>query len=200
MHLELRFFKPQDTKLLFYVIKYIENFNFRSFQIIIQNNNYTLELIKKMFRLSNTLISVTVCNCSNTLDLNLSGRRIIFTKDKVLDANHCGFVHSSYFNLDKTNFLIGKEYNSCLYGKISIDEFGNIKNCPAFKNSYGNIDEDSLNQIIKYNKSFYNSWLLKKDNINECKECELRYICSDCRAFTKNNTLDSRPLNCNYEI
>ncbi len=40
-----------------------------------------------------------------------------------------------------------------------------------------------------------------KDDIDECKHCELRYICSDCRVFTKNNRKNNaKPIHCSYEI
>jgi len=37
-----------------------------------------------------------------------------------------------------------------------------------------------------------------EDQIETCKICEYRYICSDCRAFTINNDLYQKPLKCNY--
>ena len=37
------------------------------------------------------------------------------------------------------------------------------------------------------------------DKIIVCKDCEFRYICTDCRIFIKdNNNIYSQPLHCNY--
>ena len=40
---------------------------------------------------------------------------------------------------------------------------------------------------------------IKKDNIEVCKDCEFRHICTDCRAFTDSNSRpNARPSKCQY--
>jgi SPASM domain peptide maturase of grasp-with-spasm system len=73
-----------------------------------------------------------------------------------------------------------------------------IKNCPSMEHSYGSINNSTPAAILKL-KKFQASWAIKKDAIEICKDCEFRYICSDCRAFTQNNNPNSKPLKCNYD-
>ena len=41
----------------------------------------------------------------------------------------------------------------------------------------------------------------KKDDIDKCKECELRYMCQDCRAYIKDKeNIYSAPTKCNYVL
>jgi len=41
---------------------------------------------------------------------------------------------------------------------------------------------------------------LSKDQIDICKECEFRYICTDCRAYIEDpENIYSKPLKCGYD-
>ncbi|WP_449401633.1 SPASM domain-containing protein [Chryseobacterium wanjuense] len=80
---------------------------------------------------------------------------------------------------------------------------GNIKNCPAMPQNFGNIKDTTLEKAVNH-LDFKKYWNLTKDNIEICKDCEFRYICTDCRAYTErtnnnNDGLDiSKPLKCGY--
>ena len=40
---------------------------------------------------------------------------------------------------------------------------------------------------------------IKKDDIDVCKDCEFRYICTDCRSIIKDlNYRYSQPVKCKY--
>jgi SPASM domain peptide maturase of grasp-with-spasm system len=90
-----------------------------------------------------------------------------------------------------------KLYNNCLNRKLGIDIHGNIKNCTALNKSYGNLKDSNLIEIVS-SLEFQKLWLIKKDDIMVCKDCEFRYMCSDCRAFTENNDLYGKPKYCRY--
>ncbi|WP_294280369.1 grasp-with-spasm system SPASM domain peptide maturase [uncultured Chryseobacterium sp.] len=126
-----------------------------------------------------------------------------FTKD-YLKINSCGKVDLKYFNTNISKVSEAINHNSCLYKKIGIDKKGNIKTCPAMEQCFGNINEVSLEEAIE-NTDFKKYWNLTKDSIEICKDCEFRYICTDCRAYTEqtnytNEGLDiSKPLKCGYD-
>ena len=65
--------------------------------------------------------------------------------------------------------------------------------------SFGNIKYTSLKQALEH-KDFKKYWNITKDQIDICKACEFRYVCTDCRAY-KENPLDdySKPLKCGYD-
>ena len=88
---------------------------------------------------------------------------------------------------------MGMKSGYMLVNKYSVN--GNIKNCPALKQCYGNIDDINISNVINTQK-FSSYWSITKDQIHTCKDCEFRYICTDCRAFI-DNILD-KPKKCNY--
>jgi SPASM domain peptide maturase of grasp-with-spasm system len=128
---------------------------------------------------------------------------ISFTKE-MIKINSCGKVDLKYFNTNIQKVVEAMNYNSCLHKKISIDKYGNIKNCPAMPQSFGNIKESTLEEALNHTE-FKKYWNLTKDNIEVCRDCEFRYICTDCRAYTEqshsnSDGLDtSKPLKCGYD-
>lgn len=127
---------------------------------------------------------------------------INFTKEH-LKSTSCGKVSLKYFNTNLHKVVEATNHNSCLYKKLGIDIDGNIKNCPSMQECFGNINNTSLEKAINQIE-FKKYWKLTKDEIEVCKDCEFRYICTDCRAYTERNhnndeQLDiSKPLKCGY--
>ena len=125
-------------------------------------------------------------------------KRISFTFQVIDSSAHCGFVSPAYFRLNLKSYTESKSFNNCLNKKISLDVDGNIKNCPALSDSYGSIKTVSFEEALQV-EGFKEKWTITKDQIEVCKTCEFRYICSDCRAFTQdNNNPFSKPLKCSY--
>ncbi|WP_407498921.1 hypothetical protein [Elizabethkingia anophelis] len=64
--------------------------------------------------------------------------------------------------------------------------------------------ETTLKNVLNH-PEFKQYWNLTKDGVDVCKDCEFRYICTDCRAYTEqtyinNDGLDiSKPLKCGYD-
>lgn len=53
--------------------------------------------------------------------------------------------------------------------------------------------------LIVGSEEFRKLWNIKKDDIEICKECELRYVCQDCRAYIANpENIHSKPRKCTY--
>ena len=94
-------------------------------------------------------------------------------------------------------FAEALHFNTCLNRKISIDEFGYIKNCPSMAVDYGKFEKNKLIEVAR-SIEFQQWWLLKKDDIAVCSDCELRYACSDCRAYTISGKRCTKPLKCSY--
>ncbi|MFD2568834.1 grasp-with-spasm system SPASM domain peptide maturase [Pseudotenacibaculum haliotis] len=123
---------------------------------------------------------------------------IVYLKNK-LSPKNCGIISSKYFSINIKSFTESLNCNSCLNGKISIDTQGNIKNCPSMTHSFGNIKNVSLKESL-HKKDFKKYWSLTKDNIEVCKDCEFRYVCTDCRAYIENiENQYSKPLKCGYD-
>ena len=117
----------------------------------------------------------------------------------------CGKVSKNYFTMHHEAVKESLHHNSCLNRKISIDAEGNIKNCPSMSKSYGNIKDTPLAEAVE-KPGFKKYWNINKDKIAVCKDCEFRYICTDCRAYVEDpqdasgpeGTNLSKPLKCGY--
>lgn len=123
--------------------------------------------------------------------------------EQQLQLSSCGKVELKYFNTHLSKMLEAINHNSCLYKKIGIDSKGNIKNCPAMSQSFGNIKETTLAQALNQ-PEFKKYWNLTKEKIEVCRDCEFRNVCTDCRAYTERTHRDatgldiSKPLKCGY--
>jgi SPASM domain peptide maturase of grasp-with-spasm system len=131
-----------------------------------------------------------------------SNRYISGSPVKLASFRNCGNISQNYFSINIRNFTESKSHNSCLNRKLAIDLNGQIKNCPAMPESFGSIKGERFKDVV--NKiSFQKYWDVTKDDINICKDCPFRYVCTDCRAYTERTTfkeeLDlSKPLKCGY--
>ena len=126
------------------------------------------------------------------------GGSIIIILDKIDNYSHCGQIHLNYFSANIKHFTEAQKHNTCLNRKISIDVNGEIKNCPSMAKSYGNIKDTTLAEAIE-KPGFKDLWFINKDQIDVCKDCEFRYICTDCRAYLENpEDIYSKPLKCGY--
>lgn len=125
-----------------------------------------------------------------------------------LSLKSCGKVNLKYFSTNITKVLEAINHNSCLHKKIAIDLKGNIRNCPSMSESFGNIKDTTLEEALN-KPGFKKYWDITKDRIEVCKDCEFRYICTDCRAYVENPETPlsfgegsgvrlSKPLKCGY--
>ncbi len=122
----------------------------------------------------------------------------VFTTKEITSFKSCGVVDTKYFNTNLPKVLEAINHNSCLNMKMAIDKNGEIRNCPSMPESFGNIRDTTLEEALN-KPGFKKYWNVTKDQIEVCKDCEFRYICTDCRAFKENPDDDfSKPLKCGY--
>lgn len=123
--------------------------------------------------------------------------QIIFGTSK-FNNRLCGQVSKHYFSFNRYHIELAKHKNSCLFKKIYISKEGNIKNCPSMSENFGNIKDTTLAETFE-KPDIKKYWNIKKDKIHVCKDCEYRYICTDCRAYVEApKDILSKPLKCGY--
>ena len=129
---------------------------------------------------------------------------IVYRKASLNSCLACGVIHPSYFSTSIELFTESQLHNTCLNRKLSIDKDGFIKNCPSMQTNFGQIHQTTLRDVLA-NPAFKENWLINKDKINVCRDCEFRHVCTDCRAFTERTHSDangrdlSKPLKCGYD-
>lgn len=123
--------------------------------------------------------------------------RICYIK-KVMDYKYCGNIRQDMFVVNQPFFIEAHICNTCLNRKISIDRQGVVKNCPLMEQNFGNIKDYSVREIVDI-PGFQDLWTISKDKIDVCKDCEYRYVCTDCRCIIKDrNNIYSQPAKCKY--
>lgn len=123
-------------------------------------------------------------------------RKFYFTTEKITDDRKCGIISAHNFSNNPKHAFKSMNFNSCLYKKIGIDVNGNIKNCPSLERTAGNIHNTDFARLKDIQ---FDTELIRKDDIEVCRDCKFRYVCSDCRAFTDSTRRpNARPLRCGY--
>lgn len=204
----LIFYEKLNEEDFLHIFEYFTDTRIKSFEIISKyhtgiNDDLIQNLNCKLNQLTKLIFSSAPEDKAEYWDNKILFDRFYTTK-KINSFKSCGVVDTKYFNTNLPKVLEAVNYNSCLNMKMSIDIDGSIRNCPAMPLSYGNIKETKLKEALN-KKGFKRYWNLTKDDIEICKDCEFRYICTDCRAFTEGthtnkDGLDiSKPLKCGYD-
>ena len=168
-------------------------------QIYIRTN-FSSYFDKMEYQLSFRFRQITYYNAPADIEYERKDNSDITIKysSKSINYKDCGNVENKYFTINLPFFTEAQHHNTCLNRKICIDANGEIKNCPAMTKSYGNIRDITLKEAIN-KPGFKDLWFICKDQIDVCKDCEFRYMCTDCRCFIKDpENIYSQPAKCTY--
>jgi SPASM domain peptide maturase of grasp-with-spasm system len=136
---------------------------------------------------------------SRTPAPDAAGVAIRYRREAIDSPRCCGKIHPGYFAIDVETFAEAQRHNTCLNRKVSVDARGEIRNCPSLPRSFGNVRATSLHSALAQ-RDFAALWSINKDQIAVCKDCEFRYICTDCRAYLKDTgDLYAKPSKCTYD-
>lgn len=117
---------------------------------------------------------------------------------KNIDLLSKRYYTSPRFYITKKQFINNHFYNPCLNKKIAITSSGDVIPCIFSRNCVaGNVKNKKLKDL---KKEIEKQWMFTKNDIEECKDCEYRYACSDCRplALGINGNIYSKYPRCCY--
>jgi radical SAM protein with 4Fe4S-binding SPASM domain len=102
------------------------------------------------------------------------------------------------FHTSEDEFSRNLYSNSCWHGKLAVTDSGDVLPCIFARDMViGNVLTDSflflLNKAVPY-------WEMNLDQVDDCKNCEYRYACHNCRplAMAIGGTLKSKEARCCY--
>ena len=202
-HIQIRSYVELSAEQLENIVSKAENKAIKSIQFHIQFSNFSeldkcKYLIDKFYRMTTVFVYGAPTEKIFYESKSTTGT-IVFIEKEFKSFKQCGVVNHNYFTTNISFFTESLAYNSCLNRKISIDINGEIKNCPSMLKSYGNVKNKTLRQVINEG-DFKDVWLINKNKINICKDCEFRHICTDCRAYIEDPKDNySKPLKCGYD-
>lgn len=198
--LQVRIFYSSGIELIREILELSRYGRLRSIDLLVgysdDLNEYNFAELKNLFpRLSR----VVVHSAPETIRISLPNLSVDYRPQVIDSSQCCGSIHPGYFTVNLEMFSESQSFNSCLNRKIAIDCKGDIKNCPSLPKSFGNSREQSLHSALAH-RDFKELWGVNKDMIEICKDCEFRYICTDCRAYvTKEDDKFSKPSKCTYD-
>lgn len=198
--IEIRFFKTINWKELNEIMVLLKKSPIRNINLHFKDSSKID--INELLNIYSKVCNLYLYNC----DKNEIIRQDCYNTGYIIQTNQdlkshlcCGVVKPHYFTFELDHYFESIKFNTCLNKKISIDTNGNIKNCPSMKESFGNINETRLIDVVN-NHDFYKYYSIKKDDISVCKDCEFRHICTDCRAYIESpDDIYSKPLKCGYD-
>ncbi|MGH2666106.1 grasp-with-spasm system SPASM domain peptide maturase [Flavobacterium sp.] len=193
-------YESLDLDILKYILKATNETNFRSIELILKYSEEVFEFIADIDKNNFRITELTLHSSANkNKEVSKGTFNIIFIDHELKDFRNCGIVDSKYFNnINKYKVFESLHHNSCLHKKISININGEIKNCPSMPESFGNIENTTLEEALNH-LDFKKHWNITKDQIDVCKDCEFRHICTDCRAYVEEpGNQYSKPLKCGY--
>ncbi|WP_342647323.1 grasp-with-spasm system SPASM domain peptide maturase [Mucilaginibacter sp. CSA2-8R] len=200
--LEIRTFFPKNAAEIEAITQSLSESSLRSVQFILAyHEEYTRSYFQNLMKKNQRLMSVVIHSTPDPelFKENPENYNIFFITNPIESEAHCGAISNFNFASNISLFMESQFYNNCLNRKISIDKRGFIKNCPSMQNDFGHHFDVTLSMALDV-PEFKELWSVKKDDINICKDCEFRYICTDCRAYTQYNSSHlGKPLKCNYD-
>lgn len=201
--LQIRFYRKTSLHEIIQLFTYLNDqaSNIVGIDLIIPHEkSYNDENVHTLFKTHQRLNSLTVHSSPEGKRIIPMGhsKYYIHTAVKIDSEKCCGVIDKSLFSVNIKTYTEALQFNTCLNGKISIDKHGEIKNCPSMEVSFGNVTEKTLQEAL-LDKHFKKYWKVTKDQIDICKDCEFRYICTDCRAYAKTADDTSKPLKCGYD-
>lgn len=196
--LQLRFFFNFPLVELEKLLNLIDLSNIRNIEIVIPANLNDQVNWEKRVRKFRKITAITIYNSDKNSILTCDQASVIFSKNRIKNAAQCGIIDKEMFLCNMEFFNEAKNCNTCLNRKLSIDHNGEIKNCPSMQQSFGNIKETTIKDVLS-NKELTRFWNVNKDSIDVCKDCEFRYMCTDCRAYINDSSNPfSQPAKCHY--
>ena len=201
-HILIRSFQDKSLSFFDNILQKCENKRIVSVELIIKwQADFTKELLFDLCNKYPRIFTITIHSApiDETAHISPQGMgHIVYVTQEITSKEHCGIIAPDYFTINIKTFTEAQQHNTCLNRKISIDTEGYIRNCPSMPEHYGNIKDTTLQEALQH-PDFKKYWFVNKDQISVCKDCEFRYICTDCRAYRENpEDVYSKPLKCGY--
>jgi len=196
--IEIRFYRKVSFEEIESLLVSLKATKIRGIYLIIQG--IEAERAEKLIMVHQRISHLMVYNVEKSEIKNYALHdRLSAVEQSISDNQCCGVVEESFFNPNIKMFTESQQFNSCLNRKLTIMENGDIKNCPSLMDVCGNIKVDSLIKAA-HSSELQKYWGINKNQISVCKDCEYRFVCTDCRAFVSDPAdILSKPLKCGYD-
>ncbi len=200
VHVELRCYHPIELDALDRLLEPSLRGRLRSIQLVVPYAGWADDDVERLCTRHARIASLSFHGAPARRTLKL-GRQwaVYWFTERIESADACGRIHPGYFSPNLATFSEAQQFNTCLSGKVGIDVDGEIKNCPSCTECFGDAATTPLRDVVQLDR-FRHLGKVQRDQVEVCRDCEYRYICTDCRAFRSDpeNPL-SKPAKCSYD-
>jgi SPASM domain peptide maturase of grasp-with-spasm system len=200
--LQVRFFRPAPVDELEAVLGAMDHGRLRSVELLLPHDPAWGERTLEALCLRHQRVTGLVVHSAPEEQVErIPGlETVIFHRTERIDSHaHCGRVSPEWFMTTLVGFAEARAFNSCLNRKLSVDAAGEIRNCPSLPGSFGNAARTPLLAAVQ-DPAFRALWGITKDQVETCRDCEFRYVCTDCRAHLRDPADRlSKPAKCTYD-
>ncbi len=196
---QFRFYSKPEKYCLLSILDAINASSIESVEILMPEVEWLNDSALKEFAFNNKKLTSLFFHSAKKDNKNYYNQTTVTRfVQPIKSFQNCGNVKLGYFYVDIGLTTLSYSYNTCLFKKISIDAQGYIKNCPSCTQSFGNIKNTTLKQALEH-PDFKKLWSITKDQVDVCKDCEFRHMCTDCRVYIKDpENIYSQPSKCTY--
>ncbi len=120
------------------------------------------------------IIRILFYNAKSSTVLLKESVELCFTSENLREIRNKNNDYLNSFVFDSSYFIEAQKYNPYYNKRLCIDQNGDIKNCLKNFNSFGNIDNCVMKDIV-VSEEFQKLWYARHDLIEEIKDHELRY-------------------------
>lgn len=146
----------------------------RSILIILNNfSDSDSEKILSLIPSFKKLSTIILCSSSYDYHYSIDNCNVIFTEISLPDLTN-NEIPSQRIIINYNFFMEAQKFNPYYNKKIAITENGDIKNSLILSNSFGNIHDKSIIDIVS-TEAFKELWNVNPDRILNLKDSHLRY-------------------------
>ena len=164
--IQLRGFNLISLSTLEYFLEFTLDSRIREIRLVLKYDKEGDDQIKNKLLVKHKRIGqIIFFNSPKNYTETILGVPFIYLDIENLNVNDCGQICRGLFTTNISHYTEALNFNSCLNRKVSLDVYGNIKNCPSQNESFGNINDTTFQDVIG-NRQFQYLWKIKKDDIS----------------------------------
>ena len=106
-------------------------------------------------------------------------------------------ITDDFPGINESAYQFNQHFHPCWGRRIAVTSDLNARPCIFSRHIIGNLENGTIKTIREKAETFR---IFTKDKVEECKDCELRYACFDCResAEQKTGNLNAKNPFCTY--
>jgi SPASM domain peptide maturase of grasp-with-spasm system len=183
-HLEFRLTLPTANEyVLEKMLDFVEGNIFKSMTLLLDYQSVDMQKMESAFEKCKKIDLIVVHDSPFTIKSEQHPRNILFTE---LSLEEMKAQTQGKYIVNRSYFMESQHYNPYYNRKVCIDRFGNIKNSLTQDYDFGNVNQQSLKDVVM-SENFQTLWHAKPDRVMELKDSALRYA----TCFTDDLEIDT---------